>query len=243
MDFKDFSTASRFKDVVRAFVQEFLELERPRQTLAIVHTVDLDNRRVLVTFPSASEVTYDPVPFELAHLAPVEPGQTVIIDGPPSGRRVVAVLGHAQLIQRDRPICRAYAHSNQSVTSAAGWVKMTLSETTIDTHGLFSNSNDRIAIPSDSWASGPWLVGGQVKWLAAAGGSVRSQRIYMNGDTTVAQADLANGGQANTATITTLVDAGPGDYFELNASTDSNATVNGVESYSKVLWAVYMGAV
>ncbi len=88
MAFSEFSTAARFRDLVRRIVRAELERVRPAYRHAVVQSVDLAARRVTVRYPGETEDVITP----FGYAVPVA-GQTVRIDGLRGDRHVVDIVG------------------------------------------------------------------------------------------------------------------------------------------------------
>lgn len=134
----------------------------------------------------------------------------------------------------------AKAHQSvaQSLTNA-DYTVINLTVTDFDSGGVVDLVADRFTVPPGK--GGKWLLVGSVGYTANATG-VRDCDITKNG-TSVAQTQLINAGSAWTVVpASVVVDAAPGDYFQLRSWHNAGAAINsGQGAFSTYLCATYLG--
>lgn len=95
MSLEDYKFSEDFLRVMRRFITKVVDEIRPLPKYAVVQSYDMDERTAVVLY---NEIDPEPVPVAMTCIFPSEVGQTVIVDGPPGDRRIVAVIGKMGLL-------------------------------------------------------------------------------------------------------------------------------------------------
>lgn len=93
-EFKDWETATRFRDVVKRQVESEVDRLRPDYVYATVQEIDLTKRQCTVIFPGDTSS----VPVRLGSIVPKTPGQVVRVEGRLGDRYVADVMGDAFIL-------------------------------------------------------------------------------------------------------------------------------------------------
>ena len=236
MSWSNYATATKFKDPIHRLFLEFIERERPRQVAAQVVSWDLLAREALVSFPQdpIDLRVAEPVKVKIAHLAPTAFGQTVIIDGPRAARRIVAVMGAAQVLGGSAQARLTHPSSNQA---AAGWQDALTGTVELDTsNGPMTATPNTITIPQDG--AGWWLVGANATFGTAGGTGKFGVRVTAGVSPMASQEAHRASAVELALSASNFVYLNGGSVLKLQTATPS-ATSTAITS--RALWAIYAG--
>lgn len=168
------------------------------------------------------------------------------VSNPTTGQPILAAWGDAvrdglEYMARNRPRCRVYRGSNQTLTTAVA-AAITFNLERNDTGGMHSTvtNTSRITVPSGE--DGYYDIGASIRFASNSTGSRRAD-LTVNGSTVIAQAIVPPvNGDVTVLNLSTIYPLVATDYIEIICTQTSGGNLDVVASgnSSPEMWAMWM---